>query len=756
MKLNRGLPKKSPLDDYRFKYDPVVLYPFEPNGRDKKLDAPRFATIDIETQDWINFVCGEVYWINSKGKEQAFETNNLFDLMLKCFEIAATEGIKNFVAHYGGKFDFLFFIKELLMSNECIVENIMPRGSSLLSFQAELCKTSRREVSFELPQKITFRDSSALLPFSLGSLTKSFNVETLKGEMDFLFVEQVYNEVDYLDDIVNDDRCILFYYGKQITKLNKNHRQRLDKLRYLNLDRFPLYYFRGKVSYVKPHKYSDKWFKDLTYPIFKKDDLLLYLHHDCKSLYQCIDAFFNAPLIKNAKKKWTTASQSVEVFRLFMKKRLHSLPDDDTFHIESDVDSFVRQAYFGGRTEIFKPVFDADINESDFLYYYDVNSLYPFCMRDHKYPDKFLGWSKSKAEYNKYDMSIWHCKVRVPEDIYAPPLPVKKDERLIFPVGEFKGYWTKYELEYAKTLGCEILELYEGAIFADAGYIFKDFVEKLYQMRLDAKEKNDNVTQMTMKLIMNSCYGRMGINKERTKIVFDDGTDHTVTLISEIETPRGWIRLATKPEKSDKMFSNPAIACFVTSYARVYLHTKIKEAGYKHIYYTDTDSCFTDVPMNTGKELGAMKLEYTCTSACFLLPKTYVNQGITEDNGITKPLKITMKGFDFKNIRNAFTFEDFFEYLNGDLGNIFVTEKAKFATFKTALKMGKFVAMKNDPVSKKESDIQKEEDHFKKTGKRKKFTKDEYKVSVRKLQGFYGKRTITNNGFDSEPLRVYE
>ena len=454
MRLNRGLPKKSPLDDYRLKYVPVVLYPFDPSGRDKKLDAPKFANIDIENQAWVNFVCGEVYWIDSKGKEQAFETNNLFDLMLKCFEIAATEGIKNFVAHYGGKFDFLFFIKELLMSNECIIEDIMPRGSSLLSFQAELFKTSKREVSFELPQKITFRDSSALLPFSLGSLTKSFNVETLKGEMDFLFVEQVYNEVDYLDDIINDDRCILFYHGKQIHKVTKDHRRRIDKLRYLNLDRFPLYYYRGKVSYVKPHKYSDKWFKDLTYPIFKKEDLLLYLHHDCKSLYQCIDAFFNAPLIRNAKKKWTTASQSVEVFRLFMKKRLHSLPDDDTFCIESDVDSFVRQAYFGGRTEIFKPVFDADINEADFLYYYDVNSLYPFCMRDHKYPDKFLGWSKSKAEYNKYDMSIWHCKVRVPESIYAPPLPVKKEERLIFPVGEFIGYWTKFELEYAKTLGC--------------------------------------------------------------------------------------------------------------------------------------------------------------------------------------------------------------------------------------------------------------------------------------------------------------
>jgi len=1164
MRKKKKVSKLSPWSKYREWHKPILLRKFKPDNKAQKTPPPKFATIDIETQDWVNFVCGEVYWIDSKGEENSFETDDMTKLMLKCFEIATREDITNFVAHYGGKFDFLFFIKDLLLSLNAKLENIIPRGASLLCFDATLNPSSKLRTDFKLPQKITFRDSSALLPFGLGNLTKSFNVETLKGEMDFLFVEQVYKEEDYIEDILTHEKCVLFYSGRQVRLLTSNMRRNKNRLRYWNLERFNLYPFRGDISFVKPYMVKrnkkgevieNDWLTTITYPIFEKKDLLLYLHHDCKSLHQVISAFFNAPLICSSKKKWTTASQAIEVFRLFMDDKLHSLPDDDTFFHEGDVDGFVRMAYFGGRTEIFKPIFDDEINDSDYLYYQDINSLYPYVMSKHEYPDKFLGWIEGEKEYNQYEMAIWHCKVRVPENMYAPPLPIKKDDRLIFPVGEFIGYWTKYELEYAKGLGCEIIEYYDGAAFHNAGAIFKNFIETLYNMRLEAKDRGDNVTQMTMKLLMNSCYGRMGINKERSKIVIDDGTFNKVKLIAEIDIDESSsIRLSEKPERSRTMFSNPAIACFVTSYARVFLHENMREVGERSVYYCDsvtkdrmvmvedtdggfdvisfdslwkkalsnssvikrgekeilktdlktlswdaketklkmmpikeiirhktnkkilrvssnkgisvttedhsfineenerlspynikslfspkahmagldvkiieevdmldyleaqdlldfdrdkdkqksvfayddkwlffkfpnsegkiskikriwnknelegfmrylaffigdgsvstphttkarfmfainseklneleqfkafmetvtanisfniikssardntyklssgtkimayfmrglvgqtakgkrlpkfifnldmnckekfidglmigdgskptdkrytkeyrlknfsyctkspvlvnqlsvlfsmmgycfsiqyreskdcysivtsskntekrpsikevayddyvydlsvegnenffdcmgiiglhnTDSLFTDKPMKLGKELGAMKLEYKCKSACFLLPKTYVNEDIIEDDGEIKPLKLTMKGFDYKNIRNAFTMEDFLDYLNGEAGNISVLEKPKFATFKTALRMGEFVTMKNDPEINKSVDIRREAEHLKRTGKKKKYLKKEYKVSVKKLQGYYTKRKIVKGGFDTEPLRIYE
>jgi len=747
------------------KYVPILLKPSDSFRKQKIIEPPKFATIDIETQDWINYVCGEVYWVDDKKREGSFETNDVSKLLLQCFKIASKHKITNFVAHYGGKFDFLFFLGHFITHPAYVVENIVPRGSSILSFDVTLRPHKSLDIDFTIPSgKITFRDSSALLAFSLGSLTKSFNVETLKGEMDFLFIEDTYYERPYVHKILLDDRCSLFRNGKQIFSITKNMLSsgQIRKLRYWNHERFSLYPFRGKVSKISPYMkkkdnkgagVSNDWFNELTFPIFTKKDLLTYLHHDCKSLYQCIDAFFRAPIICLAKKKWTTASQSIEVFRMFLNEPLHSLPDDSNMYIEGNIDEFVRKAYFGGRTEIFKPVFDSEISGKDFLYCYDVNSLYPYCMKEHEYPDKFVKWAKGRKEYNKNAMGVWRCKVKVPEDMYMPVLAVKLNERLIFPVGEFEGYWTKYELEYAVSQGCKILNIYEGAIFENAGFIFKDFVETLYDMRLKAKEKNDNVTQMTMKLLMNSCYGRMGINKDREKIIIDDGTYANVKAIADIQTPRGMIRLAEKPEKADKLFSNPIIACYVTSYARVYLHMQATEVGVKSIYYGDTDSLFTDTKMKTGKELGAMKLEYKARSACFLLPKTYVVEDIIEE-GKEKPIKLTMKGFDYKNIRNRFGVQDFLDYLGGEAANIFCAEKPKFATFKTALRQGKFVTMKNDPVLNKENDERREREHLEKTGKRKRFVKDEYKLSVKSLKSHYTKREIINNGFDTKPLLV--
>jgi hypothetical protein len=764
MRRERKTKTKSIFKKYRDWYRPVKLTPFTPQSVEEQSGMPLFATIDIEAYSWTNYVCGEVYW--KVGEEEfSFETSDSWKLMLKCFQIADTTKTTNFVAHFGGKYDFLFFFRDLVLSGEVVIENVIPRGPSILCFDATLVSDKDDKYGVKIPQKITFRDSSALLPFGLGNLTKAFNVETLKGEMDFLFLDQVYKEVDYLEDILKDDRAVLFKSKKQIFNIFKSVRRDLSRLRYWNLERFSFYPCLDKISYVKPYMlkkdkkgnvvYND-WFEEITYPIFKKNDLLSYLHGDCKGLHQCITAFFNAPLIRATKKKWTTASQAVEVFRLFLDQDLYSLPDCDILCKEGNVDEFVRRAYFGGRTEVFKPIFDSEIDESDWLYYYDVNSLFPFAMANNKFPNKFLGWAEGEEEYEKYEMAIWHCKVKVPDSIYAPPLPVKREERLIFPVGTFTGYWTKHELEYAKTLGCEILEYFEGAIFEDAGYIFKNFINTIYKMRLEAKEKGDNVTQMVMKLIMNSCYGRMGINKERSKLVMDNGDLNNLTLIAEIPTGDGYMRLCEKSEKSSSMFSNPAIACFVTSYSRVHLHKQFVQVGYDNIFYADTDSVFTRVPMNQGKELGAMKLEYKCKSACFLLPKTYVNQGIVEDDGKAKPIKLTMKGFDHKYIRNAFTVEDFMEYLQGDHGNISVVEKPRFATFKTALRMGEFVTMKNDPETKRRSDAKREEEYFKKTGKKKKFLKSEYKISMKKLQGSYTKRKITKGGFETEPLRLYE
>lgn len=48
-------------------------------------------------------------------------------------------------------------------------------------------------------------------------------------------------------------------------------------------------------------------------------------------------------------------------------------------------DKFIRRAYFGGRTYVFQPY-------GEDLYYYDVNSLYPYIMKEYPMPASKPEW----------------------------------------------------------------------------------------------------------------------------------------------------------------------------------------------------------------------------------------------------------------------------------------------------------------------------------------------------------------------------
>ena len=405
--------------------------------------------------------------------------------------------------------------------------------------------------------------------------------------------------------------------------------------------------------------------------------LLEYLRDDCIGLHQSLTAFFNWPLIKKAGSAHTMASQAMRVFRLFMTQELKKPPEA--------VDEFVRKSYFGGRTEIFIPEFKDPKKE---LNYYDVNSLYPTVMRDNRYPGNFAGWTE---DYCGEVMGFYEAKVRVPDSLHIPPLPRMQQlgfsEKLIFPTGEFEGIFSTIELEYAKSLGVEILETGKGAIFEDAGFLFRDYIQKLYDMRLEAKKKKDGVGDVLCKLLMNSTYGRFGLNCEKQTVVWDDGRVEASPLC-ELNIGGFTHRLMTKDVHLDQTFTNVAIAAWVTSHSRILMH-KIFMKSPKEIYYTDTDSLFSTKKFGTGDALGELKKENDepIEHAIFLLPKTYAFK--TNDGAVKK----AMKGFNSRKI-DKFTMDDFNLALEGDLRTMSVIHDEKLATMKTAMKrFGKIVSV---------------------------------------------------------------
>ncbi len=626
-------------------------YGLKPLNSDPDRKIPAFSVCDIESTKWINFLVIGLAWKKYDEEDQVTEKKYLyFTNMGEFCEYVFTDEHphETVFAHFGGKFDFSFALKEyFLMSDKYKIGLIIPRGSGMLCFEVSTFTTEdviptwcnaekdvfgkRADGKYLIRDRtITFRDSSAMMPFGLASLTENFGVEHVKMEIDY----------------------------DAITKVD--------------------------------------------------DELLKYLEYDCWGLYEVIATYFRWPMIKEAGAAMTVASQALRVFRTFMRDEIASLTPN--------VDEFVRSSYFGGRTEIFKPFFQ-QVNETSLLKSYDVNSLYPAVMRDFDFPG---GFKFETQFYLEHEMGFYDVEVTVP-DMYVPPLGVRyegMENRLIFPIGTFRGVWSTHDLNYAMTVGCTINKVYKGMIFHNIGPIFKHYINHLYDMR--KKSEKGSVNDILCKLLMNSSYGRFGLNLTREQLLIDQGQDglEPVMDIPLNQDGSRIIRISKQIVELENSFSNVAIAAWVTSAARVWMHKLIMEAP-EDMYYMDTDSLKTthDYPRNDS-DLGKLKLEYKSKLACYVLPKTYLEDTLSpifkifDEKGKTKKMKdaegnvildqygkprellsskkIVMKGFDKRKI-SKFNDEDFMSALEGDMRRLKTMNPEKFAPLRSAIKKNEFL-----------------------------------------------------------------
>jgi len=400
--------------------------------------------------------------------------------------------------------------------------------------------------------------------------------------------------------------------------------------------------------------------------------LLSYMEDDHKALYQIMKRYESWPMVEKVGLKSTIASQALAIFRDEYEIEDRKLPV-----ISPDIEIFSRNAYKGGRTEIFRPYFNQKKGQSP-LYYYDVNSLYPYVMKKNDYPTYFDYYT---CELETGKLGIYHLQIEVPKTLKIPILGIIHEGKYIFPTGKIEGYWTTPEIKYAMKLGCKILKINQGIIFKSGDKLFKNYVDKLYKIRENSNKKS--VDNVLAKLLLNSLYGRFGLDREKETVVIDDGSEGLIPYIKFEIKKNVFIRLAKKPIKI-KSFNNVAIAAFVTAYARIHMHKIYQKCG-NDLYYSDTDSIITTKKFPTSSKLGDLKLEKTIKKACFLLPKTY----IIENDDFKS---VVMKGFDQKKIQH-FGVDDFFSGLEGDLRRLKSNIEEKPARFKSALRKGKLLSM---------------------------------------------------------------
>lgn len=115
----------------------------------------------------------------------------------------------------------------------------------------------------------------------------------------------------------------------------------------------------------------------------------------------------------------------------------------------SRVYSDIKNAYYGAIIEVYKPY-------GENLYYYDVNSLYPFVALQ-----GMPGIYCIKKDLINKDVDInnlfgfFYCDIESNNN-YLSLLPVRDESGLIYPLGKWKGWYFSKKLKYAKSNGYKI------------------------------------------------------------------------------------------------------------------------------------------------------------------------------------------------------------------------------------------------------------------------------------------------------------
>jgi hypothetical protein len=338
----------------------------------------------------------------------------------------------------------------------------------------------------------------------------------------------------------------------------------------------------------------------------------------------------------------TIASQAFKAWKsVYLKHKV-------VIHTEKAVRKLERESYCGGRVEAFY-IGQPHCRK---VYCLDVNSMYPYVMKINNYPSVFkcLVNCPTPKEMERYTKKyLYVARVRV--DCQAPIVPFKSPDGLIFKRGETLTTLCQPEIEYILENGGTVD--YLNVCFYEYAKIFEEYVTKFHEMRQEYKRQGNQPYYINAKYLLNTCYGKLGQLNRVWEWVGRE--DFPITYFSSYENAEGDIPINIRcingeifqsDKKVEGFDSFPAIASFVTSYARVYLDRLMVQAGRENVFYCDTDSLFTNLQgyKNLSHhcdeyELGALKLEKTTTRLKIRGPKDYLFGNTKKIKGVGKKHK---------------------------------------------------------------------------------------------------------------------
>jgi hypothetical protein len=316
-----------------------------------------------------------------------------------------------------------------------------------------------------------------------------------------------------------------------------------------------------------------------------KTEIVSYLEGDCKYLHELCSRF-----VERFGPKLTIGSTALTEI-----KKLHKY----TTLTEREDESIRSKYYYGGRVECFeKGIINTDVKV------YDVNSMYPFVMRDYLHPIGKPTLIGKKITKDTFFVTV------TGKNFGAFPVKNKFGTKFNGDVGTYSI--TIHEWRTAINHGLfKPYRIEEAVNFRDK-CTFGEFVNSFYSEREAAKISGDTITNLFTKFILNSGYGKFAQNPENA---FDFDITPADVVKGDNWVP-SWIKenkyviWKRKSAMADQLRINVSTAASITGAARSVLLGAI--ANSERPIYCDTDSLICRALKNVKiaeTELGAWKLE---------------------------------------------------------------------------------------------------------------------------------------------------
>ena len=377
-----------------------------------------------------------------------------------------------------------------------------------------------------------------------------------------------------------------------------------------------------------------------------------YIRNDVEIMARALDYMFKTDL-----RKMTIGGDALFDYKKMISSFTHYFPV-----LPYEIDQDIRQSYRGGFTYLNDCYKGATLGAGWVL---DVNSLYPSVMYNEILPFGEPLFFEGKYEEDKlYPLYVQtlSASFEIKKD-HIPTIQLKNNANFIpteyvtssngdivtltLTNVDLKLFMEHYDIDY--------IHYHNGWKFKGLKGLFKDYIDKWTTVKIESKKQNNLAMYRISKLMLNSLYGKFGLNPNiRSKY-------------PELDE-KGIVTYKFYEKEIREPIYIP-IAAFITSYARnktirtsqAIKEYSIKNYGKDYYIYSDTDSIhtlFTDTEILKqfvdidDYRLGAWKLESQFIKGKYLRAKSYIE--LSPDG----KLNCTVAGLP-KNLGSLVDFDNF-------------------------------------------------------------------------------------------------